>query len=299
MSRLRNVWSWLPAFRAVAETQNLREAAALVRVAPSALSRSVSLVESTVGRPLFDRIGRALVLNAAGEELLASVRNAMRLVDDGLEGAAGAGLKGPLRIACSPGVAVSFVWPALRRLEREWSEVNPILRDAHGVDLPRQLLRGQLDLGLSERPVPATEGVAIDDLGGVPFSVYCGRGHPLHRARRISRADLARHAFLAPSEAGDLGTSDHWPETVERRVALRVSDLWLAMTVCAEGRLLAVLPDVAVRSSPFAERLRRLPAAMEFPNRLVAARRRELPLSGRPSLAGLLLEALRAELRGR
>ena len=29
--------------------------------------------------------------------------------------------------------------------------------------------------------------------------IVCGRDHPLYRAGRIGRADLARHAFVAPS----------------------------------------------------------------------------------------------------
>ena len=87
MERLRRVnrlWNWLPAFRAVAETEHLPSASALLGVSPSALSRTIKLVEEDVGRPLFDREGRQLRLNANGHAFLRSVRDAMRRVHDGL-----------------------------------------------------------------------------------------------------------------------------------------------------------------------------------------------------------------------
>ena len=51
MERLRsiaNLWNWLPAFRAVAETGNLRLAAERLHVSPSALSRTVRLLEDEI-----------------------------------------------------------------------------------------------------------------------------------------------------------------------------------------------------------------------------------------------------------
>lgn len=82
-ARLAELWSWLPAFRTVAETQHLPTAAAVLHVSPSALSRSVGLLEAALGQPLFRRVGRRLQLDRAGELLLAATRDAMRRLDDG------------------------------------------------------------------------------------------------------------------------------------------------------------------------------------------------------------------------
>lgn len=83
--RLLALWSWLPAFRATAETGSLSAAARLLSVSPSAVSRSLRLLEAEIGAPLFVRSeGEALRVNAAGEKLAQQVRGAMRLIDDGL-----------------------------------------------------------------------------------------------------------------------------------------------------------------------------------------------------------------------
>ena len=84
LKRVASVWSWLPAFRAVAETQHLPTASAELDVSASALSRTIRLLESDIGRTLFERQGRRIVLNEAGERLLVAVRDAMRRVHDGM-----------------------------------------------------------------------------------------------------------------------------------------------------------------------------------------------------------------------
>jgi DNA-binding transcriptional LysR family regulator len=79
--RIHGVWSYFPSFLAVAEAQHLRRAARDLRVSPSALSRSISMLEHRIGYPLFDRCGGRMRLNAMGDRLLLSVRQVMRLVD--------------------------------------------------------------------------------------------------------------------------------------------------------------------------------------------------------------------------
>ena len=56
--RVSQLWSWLPAFRTVAETEHLPTAARMLELSPSALSRSVKQLEDSLGRPLFTREGR-------------------------------------------------------------------------------------------------------------------------------------------------------------------------------------------------------------------------------------------------
>ncbi|MHC4078781.1 MAG: helix-turn-helix domain-containing protein, partial [Planctomycetota bacterium] len=66
LRRLAQLWNWLPAFRAVGETQHLPTASRALSVTAPALSRAVRLLERDVGQPLFRRIGRRIELNEAG-----------------------------------------------------------------------------------------------------------------------------------------------------------------------------------------------------------------------------------------
>ena len=53
-------------------------------MSPSALSRTIRLLEKALGVTLFNREGRAIRLTPTGQTFLLAVRDAMRLVDDGL-----------------------------------------------------------------------------------------------------------------------------------------------------------------------------------------------------------------------
>ena len=67
------IWNWLPAFRAVAESQHLPTASKILNVTPGALSRSIRQLEDAVGHELFSRVGRNLVLNTDGARLLVAI----------------------------------------------------------------------------------------------------------------------------------------------------------------------------------------------------------------------------------
>jgi LysR family glycine cleavage system transcriptional activator len=80
----------LTAFRAVAESQNLRAAADTLHLTHSAVSQQIRGLEERLGFDLFDRRGRRVVLNPAGEALLRSVQTALTQLDDGVQAAAAA-----------------------------------------------------------------------------------------------------------------------------------------------------------------------------------------------------------------
>ena len=61
--KLRDVWNWLPTFRAIAETEHLPSAAERLHVTSAAVSRTLKLLEERLGEKLFNLDGRSLILN--------------------------------------------------------------------------------------------------------------------------------------------------------------------------------------------------------------------------------------------
>src|SRR5690606_39969890 len=97
----------LPTFRAVAELQNLRAAADRLHLTHSAVSQQIRGLEEQLGFALFDRRGRRVVLNSAGEALLRSVQCALGEVDNGVRQAASLarGASQRLRVSVLPSFA--------------------------------------------------------------------------------------------------------------------------------------------------------------------------------------------------
>jgi LysR family glycine cleavage system transcriptional activator len=145
----------LPAFRAVAEVQNLRAAADSLHLTHSAVSQQIRGLEEQLGFALFERRGRRVVLNAAGEAFLRSVRDALALLDDGVQAAAAAGSDTPqrLRITVLPSFAQRWLLPRINR----WRERQPgiaieIDASQHLLDLQREGFHAGVRVGRGPWP---------------------------------------------------------------------------------------------------------------------------------------------------
>lgn len=270
--RLVQLWPYLPAFRAVAETQHLPRASEQLFVSPSALSRSIRLLEETVGTQLFDRVGRQLELNAAGQRFLSAVRDAMRLLDEGLAQVTAEQFVGPVRVSAPSPWRVDVLVPVLDELRVGHPELVPSISSLPADAVPGALLQGRLDVALVTE-VEAHEDLSAHLLTELPCRLF---------ARPDADASTLAHAVAEAPGA------DVWPAHVPRTIGLR-ADLGTITAACATGRYVAALPeawgtarDLAPVESPALE-----------PLRLLAVQRRSLGIPGR---ADAVIEALTRHL---
>ncbi len=141
----------LPAFRAVAELQNLRAAAEVLHLTHSAVSQQIRGLEEQLGFQVFDRRGRRVVLNPGGEALLRSVQSALATLDEGVQAAAAAasGAAQRLRVSVLPSFAQRWLLPRIGR----WRERYPgvaleIDASQQVVDLQREGFHAALRYGV-------------------------------------------------------------------------------------------------------------------------------------------------------
>lgn len=288
----RNIWNWLPAFLEVAETGSVARAAQSLSVTPAAISRTLRLLQDEVGAPLFNRVGRQLVLNATGAALRDAVRSASTAVESGLSEALGDPFVGPLRVASLGVLTEHFVVPCLIELKREHAALVPEHVNIGTGEANAQLVRGQIDLAFYYEEITAA-GIVVERLGQTSTSIYCGRGHPLFAARKISLERVLEHPFSVP-QIGDTGRiMDGWPADVRREVGMRITLLRSNLEVCRSGALLTVLPDVTAAPDLEAGLLRRLPVVELPPIELFAARHESAP--ERSAVRGLV-DAVTARL---
>src|SRR5690349_18972983 len=150
----------LTAFRAVAELQNLRAAAEVLHLTHSAVSQQIRGLEEQLGFDLFERRGRRVVLNPAGQALLRSVQAAFAQLDEGVQAAAAAaaGEAQRLRVTVLPSFAQRWMLPRIVR----WRERHPTLAleiDAsiRAVDLVREGFHAAVRQGTGPWPGLASE----------------------------------------------------------------------------------------------------------------------------------------------
>ena len=193
----------LTAFRTVGELQNLRAAAAVLHLTHSAVSQQIRGLEGQLGFELFERRGRRVVLNPAGEALLRSVQSALSQLDDGVQAAAAAasGAAQRVRVTVLPSFAQRWLLPRMGR----WRERHPDL--ALEIDASHQLVdlqREGFHAGVRQGRGPWA-GLESERLFDVPMPLIVV-GAPA-AARRLLGAQpdaLAREPLLGDAEIWQL-----------------------------------------------------------------------------------------------
>lgn len=254
---LAQVWPYLPVFRVVAETQHLPTAARRLHVSASALSRTIRLVEEGLGEELFVRSSRKIVLNAAGERLLAAVRRTMGGLERSLSEVLERDFSGDYRVSSLGVLTDYFVLPALLDLSAVKDSVRPCLTTLTSRDANQQLSSGMIEVAFYY-DATAQSGIVCRKIGQLKNSLYCGQGHPLF-GKRATLAEVLEHPFSVAA-IGDRGTPmDSWPVEVARRVGFQILMLSSNHQVSLSGRFLTVLPDAVAEPDFRAGRLHRLP----------------------------------------
>ncbi|MBK9000416.1 MAG: LysR family transcriptional regulator [Myxococcales bacterium] len=258
--KLQLIWPWIPAFRAVAETEHLPTAAGRLHVSPSALSRSVKLVEETLGEELFVRGSRRITLNRAGQRLLEAIRRSVTSLEHAMHGVLSHDFTGDYRVASLGVLTDYFVLPALLSLQKERPAVVPCMTTLSSKDANRQLVSGQIEVAFYY-DATAMPGIECRRIGSLTNSLYCGKGHPLFAAKSVNLPAVVEHEFSVAA-IGDRGTPmDGWPVEVPRKVGFQITMLSTNLRVALSGRFVCVLPDVVAHTELAAGRLRRLPPA--------------------------------------
>lgn len=260
------LWTWLPAFRAVGESRHLPTASEQLRVSASALSRSIKQLEEDLGCQLFGRGKRGLELTDAGEQLLSALRTGMRAIDEGIGKVESGEFRRRVTIATSTPFARELVLPAVREVGQ--LDLTPHIQSIEADRVVPMLENGSVDLVLMTQPPRSTQLIA-EPIMEATQGVYCGRAHPLFGVERVDLEDLLRFPFVGPP----IGIEDGWPPQHRRHVTIIIAQLALAIDACAEGDVLGMFPDLAAQRAVDEGVLHRLPVEIAFRSTVYAVRR--------------------------
>jgi DNA-binding transcriptional LysR family regulator len=259
--RVGQIWDWLPAFRAVAEYQGVHKAAAAVAISPSALSRSVRLLEESLGGNVFARHSAGLSLTPLGERLLAVVRESMRRVDDCLAeaGTLLEGAHGNLSLGVTSGATEWFAARACLTLARERGTTLST-RQIPREECADELVRGGVDLALSDENVKHAE---------ITSEVLTVMTHGVYSTTRKAQS-LALSALTDPFVCVD--GDDRWPMELPRTVRMVTPSVHDAVDAAQNLSALLVLPVLIGASFPALHKV----ADLQDTTQLICMRRKRL-----------------------
>lgn len=239
-------------FVAAAKVEHFTRAAMELNVVQSALSSAIKALEAELGAQLFIRTTRRVRLTSAGRALLEKAVTVLEAADDARRTVhdIGRGDSGKLSIGTVHGLPAFLDLPALLAQYHEaYPRVEVRLVQGGAVHLIDKLRAGIVDLAflpmLETSEEITTTMIACEDMVAV-----CAPSHPLAGAKKISLAELGRHAFV--DFQPDWGTrrliDDAFRGTgIERKTAFEVSDLNTLFDLVSRGLGIALVPESVAR----------------------------------------------------
>jgi len=183
-------------FVSAASHGSFARAAEEMHISPPAVSMQISDLETSVGLPLFDRVGRSASLTMTGEYFLVHARRilgSLREAEDTI--ARFRGLKGgTLRIGMVS-TAKYFVPRLLARFRSEHPAVELRLSVGNRESLVESLTRSDVDLAIMGRP-PRELATRAEPFAAHPYVIVSSPGHPLAQLEHVRAAALASQPFI-------------------------------------------------------------------------------------------------------
>lgn len=192
----------LQAFRAVAELNSFRKAAASLHVSQPAFSRRIEKLEEALGVRLLERTTRRVSLTAVGRDFDRKVKELLDDLDQTLLGIRGVTTTrmGEVTIACVPSTVYYFLSQVISRYHAQYPKIRVKILDASANEVLTAVSRSEADFGINF--VGGQEAdIEFRPLLEERFVAACRRDHPLAKRRQVTWADLAEYDYISVSKA--------------------------------------------------------------------------------------------------
>lgn len=193
----------LDTFLEIADSASFSKAAAKLHLSQPAISKRIAALEQRLGRRLFDRIGRQVLLTEAGRTLLPYARRVLHDLEDGRRALSqlSGEVRGRLSIGTSHHIGLHRLPPVLKAFIHRHGEVD---LDIHFMDSEvacQAVAAGKLELGIVTLPTEPLHNLEMRLIWNDPLAVVVASDHPLARKKRLRLTELARHPAVLPDEA--------------------------------------------------------------------------------------------------
>jgi LysR family transcriptional regulator, hydrogen peroxide-inducible genes activator len=184
-------------FLSVARTGSFVRAAEEESVAQPSLSQQIKKLETSLGAPLFDRLGRGVRLTSYGEALVVRAEEIIRSVREAEKEMAS--LQRPDRGKLTVGVIPTVLPYAMARPMADFRDAAPMveleIREATTEKLLDGLRTGEVDVAVLALPVRQPE-IVCSELFREPLMVAVPEGHELASKPRLAVPQLMSERML-------------------------------------------------------------------------------------------------------
>ena len=191
----------LRAFHVLARTGSFTQTARELRRTQSGISHSMKALETETGCRLLDRLGKKVVLSAAGEQLLQHTEKILFEMEAARESLAQLNQRGRtrLRLGASTTACQHLIPPALRAFKKSFPDHALSLEPGDTPQLIASLVGRRIDLALTleadQEPQLEFHPLFNDEL-----QFIISPRHPWAQAGRVERSEIPDQNYLLPHQ---------------------------------------------------------------------------------------------------
>jgi DNA-binding transcriptional LysR family regulator len=247
----RHDFKSLQLFVASCELGNISRAADRLRIAPSAASRRIQLLEHDAKTPLLERLPHGVQPTAAGQTLLRFARDILHLVDraDHLLNEHEAGMRGYVRVASSSSVLLTRLASDLSRFAATHPDIELDLEERDTEATLQMVRTKQVDIGLCVSGAD-THPLVTFPFGGDRLVLAVPHSHPLAGRKRLRFADFIHEDFVTVGHGTAVRRvlaeqARHLSHVLKVRV--QANSFEVVALMASRGLGVGVLPEAALR----------------------------------------------------
>jgi DNA-binding transcriptional LysR family regulator len=191
----------LEIFRVLAEELNFTRTAERVHCVQSNVTVQIRALETELGVPLFERLGKRVQLTEHGRQLVPYTERVLGLLEEAKSGLlSGAEPRGVLRVGAPESVLTYRLPPVLRMLRERYPKIELTFVAQTCSKIWSLLERGAADLAFAINEVPELPNLQVQTLCEEPMGLLAHPDHPLAKLRSVTPADLVMQTLLLTEE---------------------------------------------------------------------------------------------------
>ena len=195
------------ALLALVEAGSFGAAGAATGIAAASIHRAVRALEDAVGRPLAERRGRTVAVNAQGRRLARSGRLALAEIDALCSDLGLLGGEPTIVVGTTPMARAFLVPEAMATMNAEGRGAGFRVLEGSWGELAEALREGLVDIVVGEAPPEIHPELEVRALHDAPIVIAAGRDHPL-AGRKSGIAKLASFPWIVAPR--DTALRDAW-----------------------------------------------------------------------------------------
>ena len=259
----------LQTFKTLAEKLNFTRTAQLLNYAQSSVTAQIQGLEIELGVPLFERLGKRVLLTTAGERLLPYANEILRLADEVQVTVPGDEIpNGTLTIGAIESLTTYRLSPILGEYRRRFPQVELVFRTGICADLRKEVINGRLDLAFTLEDVVRHDQLVFEEMIDETMLILAHPMHKLVQNKEVHATDLDGETILVTEPGCSYRTM--LEQTLEstglKNMKIEFSSIEAIKRCAMVGLGVTLLPKVAVTEELISGKLAVLPwRGVEFP----------------------------------